>query len=86
MSLLLAIALSTAASPVKLDQTGLDALTDACRAPRDMLKYNGGKQVELRAPSDMKFEMIDCVLTRLHSSAIPIELSFIGNAQVSEKR
>lgn len=89
MMLFLAFTLQLAAqgaSPkIEVSQVKLDAMSDACGAPRKWLKHRGGDTVQFQPSQNAKFEKVDCVLKQLRMSLIPMKLGFVGNEQAPEE-
>lgn len=89
MSLLLALALQVAAQPTRpqrqVSQADLNAMADACRAPRSWLVLRG-REVVFRGSPNADFIKIECVLKKV-SAVVPMnKIGFIGNAQASEEK
>ena len=88
MSVLLALALQVAAQPSlplrKVNQADLNAMADACNAPRTWLTLRD-REVVFRGSSNADFAKVQCVIKKM-SAAVPMSnMAFIGNAPVSEK-
>jgi len=90
MMVFLALAMQMAAqdSPPKVEvsQSSLDAMSDACGAPRKWLTHQGGDEIRFSPSRRAKFEKVDCVLKRLRESMMPMKLGFVGNEQVPEEK
>jgi hypothetical protein len=66
-----------------MNQARLNALADACRAPRDWLELRG-REVVFKADPDADYAMIECVLTKLSAAIDMRNMGFIGNAPPSD--
>jgi hypothetical protein len=88
MSFLFALAIqgAIAKSRVDLNQSQLNIMSDACKAPRQWLVHLGGEAIRFRPSPNAKYKRIDCVLKRLRASMAPKKLGFIGNEQLSEDK
>jgi len=60
-------------------QAKLDRMTQRCNAPRSWLKHLGGNRVHVRPSCGESFKQIDCVLSQLKNSGLPMDLGFVGN-------
>ena len=87
MSFLFALAIqgAIAKSRVDLNQSQLNIMSDACKAPRQWLLL-GGEAIRFRPSPNAKYKRIDSVLKRLRVSMAPKKLGFIGNEQLSEDK
>jgi hypothetical protein len=89
ITLMLVAALQANSSPspsnplIRLSQTKLDGMSDACHAPRIWLKQLGGDQVRFQPSPKGQYAKVSCVLKRLQRSAYPMKLGFIGNEAAS---
>jgi hypothetical protein len=90
MNILLALAVQAAAQQaaptISVVQRTLDAITDACHAPRSWLTHRGGNEVVLSASPDADYNMLSCVIDRLQKSTMPVSLSVLGNASASDNK
>jgi hypothetical protein len=67
-------------------QAKLDAMSDACRAPRTWLKHRGGEEVQFQPSPDAKYETVDCVLGKLKESLLPLKMGFVGNERYGDEQ
>ncbi|HXH17433.1 MAG TPA: hypothetical protein VNJ10_15060 [Sphingomonas sp.] len=89
MSVLLAIAIQAATEqtspPPQATQDSLNAIADACHAPRKWLELRRD-EIVFRADPDESYDKIACVLKKVSASLPTTPLGFVGNAQVSEEK
>jgi hypothetical protein len=72
-----------AASTKVVTQVQLNAIADACVAPRTWLKLVGTERVRFDAPSKAPYELVSCVIRRLKDSGLPVTIDIAGTAQPS---
>lgn len=89
MSMSLALALQVAAQSPRpsqqVSQTDLNAMADACHAPRDWLVLRD-RQVIIQGGPDGDLTRMQCVLGKV-SAVVPMsDIAFIGNEQASEEK
>ena len=65
-------------------QTVLDQIADRCGMPREVWKLLGENQVTLQPRADAPYEGVDCLLSELQKSKLPVRLGFVGNEAFSE--
>lgn len=63
-----------------VDQAKLDAMSDACRAPRIWLRSLGDDRVDFRPSPDAKYAKVVCVFKKMRRSNLPMNLGLVGNA------
>ena len=89
MTALLALAIQVAAQPSssrpKMIPDGLNAIADACHAPRKWLELRG-QQVVFGADPDADYAKIECLLTKILAVTDQQNLAFIGNALPPEEK
>ncbi|WP_230481468.1 hypothetical protein [Sphingomonas sp. Leaf21] len=89
MSVLLALALQVAAQPTKpqrqVSRADLNAMADACHAPRNWLVLRG-REVVFRGNPDADFAKIECVLKKVSAVVSMNKIGVIGNAPASEDK
>ena len=89
MSILFAIAIQAAATqtspPPKATQESLNAIADACHAPRKWLELRRN-EIVFRADPDESYDKNACVLKKVSARLPATPPGFIGNAQVSEEK
>ncbi len=87
--LLIALALQAAATPVKpgavMTQQKLNLLSDRCGAPRKWLRRGRGEEIRFQPSRNGEFAKVDCVLTQLRASLVPMKQGFVGNAEYTEE-
>ncbi|RJF91335.1 hypothetical protein [Sphingomonas cavernae] len=90
IGVVLMLAMQGSAPPVAtksaetITQSQLDAMSDACRAPRKWLKHLNGDEVRFRPAKRAKYEQVDCVLRHLKDSMAPMSFGFVGNEAIEE--
>ncbi|MEG8038530.1 hypothetical protein QP166_03930 [Sphingomonas sp. LR60] len=89
MSVVLALALQAAAQPTgprhKVSQADLNAMADACHAPRTSLVLTE-HSVLFRSSPDADLAKIDCLVRKV-SAVVPMEkIGFIGNGRASKEK
>jgi len=52
--------------------------------PASSFKLVGLDDLHFRPPPDAKYEDVDCALSELKKSPIPVKMGFIGNEEYSE--
>lgn len=63
--------------PVSSKQAELNAITDACNAPRDLLKIEG-EAVHFTPQPDMDYDVAACVFNGIRDAGIT-NFGFVGN-------
>ena len=89
MSVMFALAMQVASQPARsrrqVTQADLNAMADACRAPRAWTKIEG-RRVVFRGSPNADYAKIECVLTKI-SAVVPMsDMAFIGNAQAPKDK
>ncbi|KQN93895.1 hypothetical protein ASE95_03060 [Sphingomonas sp. Leaf231] len=89
MTLSLALAMQVAAQPAQprreVKQADLNAMADACHAPRKWL-YLKGREVVFAASPDADYDTVACVLGKVSAAGSITNVSFIGNEQASKEK
>ncbi len=86
MTLSLALAMQVAAQPAhRVTQADLNAMADACHAPRKWLRLKG-REVVFGASPDADYATIECVLRKVSKVVSMTNIGFIGNEQASEEK
>ncbi len=87
MSVLFAIALQTAvrSSRPAVDQSLLDGISDACRAPRKWLLLRG-REIVFRGDPNGDPVKLECMLRRMSALIETQKVAPAGHAQGSEKK
>jgi hypothetical protein len=89
VSALLALAIQVAAqrssSRAAMSQARLNAMADACRAPRQWLALRG-RELVFRANPDADQAKIECVLKKMDAAIDATNRDLVGNEQASEEK
>ncbi|MBB6506277.1 hypothetical protein F4693_003277 [Sphingomonas endophytica] len=89
MSVLLALAMQVAAQPSpvrpKMTRADLNAMADACQAPRKWVVLRAN-EIVFRANPDADQAKIECMLKKISAVVATSNIGFIGNEQASEKK
>jgi hypothetical protein len=89
VSALLALAIQIAAQPssprAAMSQARLNAMADACRAPRKWLELRG-RELVFRASPAADQRKIECVLKKMDAATDADNRNLVGNERVSEEK
>ena len=89
MSALFALAVQLAARPApprhKVKQADLNAIADACDAPRTWLELRG-REVIFRGPSDVDYAKVQCVVKGMSAIVPSKNIAIVGRARASEDK
>lgn len=89
MSVLLALAMQVAAQPIPsvpaITVGDLNAMADACRAPREWLELRGNEIVFRASPNEDEAKIV-CVLKKIDAVVASSSLSSVGTAPVSKEK
>jgi hypothetical protein len=50
-----------------------------CGLPAEALKLKGVDDLHIRPPADAPYEKVDCLLTALKKTDMPVKMGFVGN-------
>ncbi len=90
MSALLALAVQAATQPRsssggRISRAHLNAMADACHAPRNWVESRG-RRVVFKANPDADLTKIECMLRKIGAVVDMTNIGFIGNEQLSEDK
>ncbi len=90
MSALLALAVQVAIHPHsssrrQMSQARLNAMADACHAPRNWVELRG-REVIFKASPDAEYKKIACMLGKISAEVDMTNIAFVGNEQISEDK
>ncbi len=90
MSALLALAVQAATLPHsssrrQMSQARLNAMADACHAPRKWVELRG-REVVFKANPDAEYKKIECMLRKISAVVDMPNIDFVGNEQISEDK
>jgi hypothetical protein len=57
----------------------LDDITRICRLPPSIFKLVGFEELHIQPSPDEDYERLDCALSELKKSGIPLKIGFVGN-------
>jgi hypothetical protein len=57
----------------------LERIATGCGLPARTLTLKGKDQLHFQPPSDARYEDVDCVLTALKKTDMPVKMGFVGN-------
>lgn len=60
-------------------QATLNQIADKCGLPRSSLRLVGDDELHMQPPADARYESVDCMLSEVRSSGLPLKLGFVGN-------
>lgn len=72
-------------SEVAVSQSKLDVMSDACHAPREWLRHEGGDAVRFMQSRTANYKKVECVFQQMRSSLLSMNLGFVGNELVPEQ-
>jgi hypothetical protein len=58
----------------------LDAILAKCGLPKDTLHIMSKDELRFNPSPDTSYEAVDCALTELRKTDLPMKLGFVGNA------
>ncbi|GAA0671442.1 hypothetical protein FHT00_001893 [Sphingomonas insulae] len=90
MSALLALAVQAASQPRsptrrRISQTRLNAMADACHAPRNWVELRG-REVVFKANPDSDLTKIECVLGKISAVVDMTNIGLVGNEQAPKDK
>jgi len=66
-------------------QAALNQIADKCGVPRSTFDLVGDEDLHIQARADEKYERVECALTELKRSNLPVKMGFIGNEYYSNE-
>ena len=60
-------------------QAVLDKIADKCGLPRSVFTLTGDDELTLQPESTSAYSSVDCALSEIKKSKLPLKLGFVGN-------
>jgi len=57
----------------------LDDISRKCGLPKSIFKLVGTDELHIQPSPDEKYERVDCALSELRKSDLPLKIGFVGN-------